>query len=95
MLIHYPVDPLFLVIPLLFPLTRVENGNTVPFQPLSSLISTISASPAHSLVAPFTKEKAPTAGWNEDVDKLLGIKSVRRVFKLCCERKSAPKIHLS
>ena len=88
MLIHHPVDPLFLVIPLVLPLIAAQ-GETAPFQPLSSLISTAASSSTHGLPAAFTKPaKDTTKGeWNEDVGRLLGMKGVKRCFKLCCEKK--------
>lgn len=87
MLVHHTIDPLFLVIPLVLPLLAAQK-ETVQFQPLSSLISTVSSLSAHSLSAPFTKPPEGTkVGFNEDVGRLLQLKSVKRVFKLCCERK--------
>jgi len=60
----------------------------VPFQPLSSLISTAASSSTHALAQPFTNPKqAPKGEYNEDVSRLLGMKSVKRVFRLCCDKK--------
>ncbi|ORX40686.1 ribonuclease H2, subunit B [Kockovaella imperatae] len=90
-LMHVPVDPLFLVIPLVFSLIPTQTPSNRPFQPLSDLISTVSSSPMFALTPPFTSSSsAVRGGWNEDVEKLLNLKSVRRAFKLCCEKKVAP-----
>lgn len=88
MLIHHPIDPLFLVIPLVLPLVAATS-ESAPFQPLSSLISTAASSSAHGLLAPFTKptKDVVKSEWNEDVGRLLGMKSVKRCFKLCCDKK--------
>jgi hypothetical protein len=61
-----------------------------PFQPLEDLISTSLSSSAWSVLSPFTKagpNENPAQGHNEDMARLLGIKSVRRAFKLGCEKK--------
>jgi len=95
-LMHHPVDPLFLVIPLILSLLPAPSSGAtptdtaVPFQPLSSLISTAASSSAHALAPPFTSPKQATKGeYNEDVSRLLGMKRVKRVFRLCCDRKGA------
>jgi ribonuclease H2 subunit B len=93
MLMHHPVDPLFLVIPLLLPLITSDD---MPYTTLSSLMTTASSSSAHSLSAPFTKDTKGKGkegdtrekeGFNPDVGRLLEMKSVKTVFKHCCEQK--------
>ncbi|KAK8853116.1 hypothetical protein IAR55_003817 [Kwoniella newhampshirensis] len=88
-LVHYPIDPLFLVIPLI--LASISNGSPTPFQPLSDLISTITTSPLFALSPPFTVPTSnPTAvsgGFNEDLSRVFKSKSVLRVFRACCEKK--------
>lgn len=83
MLIHVPVDPLFLVIPIIDFLINTSTR----FQPLGDLIAQASVDPRFALPEPFSKEPAGS-GFNEDISRLLGIKSVKRVFKACCEKKS-------
>jgi len=82
MLLHVPGDPLFLVIPIIESLTTTSTR----FQPLGDLIAQASVDPRFALPEPFSKEPAG-AGFNEDVSRLLAIKSVRRVFRACCEKK--------
>ena len=82
MLLHVPVDPLFLVIPIIESLTTTSTR----FQPLGDLIAQASVDPRFALPEPFSKEPAGS-GFNEDISRLLAIKSVRRVFKACCEKK--------
>ncbi|WVQ73094.1 hypothetical protein IAR50_002657 [Cryptococcus sp. DSM 104548] len=88
-LVHYPVDPLFLVIPLI--LFLVSDKSSVPhFQPLYDLLSTCASSPSFILPEPFTssKGKRPASeGVNEDLSALLKLRSVKRAFKACCEVK--------
>ncbi|ORY26709.1 ribonuclease H2, subunit B [Naematelia encephala] len=91
-LVHYPIDPLFLVIPIILALST-QSGSNTSFQPLSDLVSTASALPAFALDPPFTnltKGVDYKVGWNDDISYLLSLKTVRRVFKLCCERKAIP-----
>ncbi|TYJ58445.1 hypothetical protein B9479_000651 [Cryptococcus floricola] len=87
-LVHYPVDPLFLVIPLILSLVP-ENGSVLHFQPLYDLLSTCASSPSFILPEPFTsKGKRPASeGVNEDLSALLKLKSVKRAFRACCEVK--------
>ncbi|WVQ84931.1 hypothetical protein IAT38_007094 [Cryptococcus sp. DSM 104549] len=98
LLVHYPIDPLFLVIPIILDLIP---AGPPPFQPLSDLIYAASISSTFSLPLPFTsdpKGKAPATGdeaRNDDIDRLLAIKSVRRVFKACCEKKVVPAVPAS
>lgn len=80
---HVPIDPLFLVIPIILSLI----SSATHFQPLSDLIAQASVNPEFGLSEPFSKEGVK-AGWNEDVARLLAFKDVKRVFKACCERKS-------
>ncbi|WWD19530.1 hypothetical protein CI109_103991 [Kwoniella shandongensis] len=92
-LIHYPIDPLFLVIPLI--LALIPNGaSPPPFQPLSDLISAVSTSSQFSLSPPFVASSSKTPSsyerFNEDLSTLLETKSVRKVFKACCEKKVVP-----
>ncbi|KGB76950.1 hypothetical protein CNBG_2788 [Cryptococcus deuterogattii R265] len=90
MLVHYPIDPLFIVIPLIRAL--IPNGPPPPFQPLHDLLSAASTSTSFALPLPFTsapKGKSPDE-WdvvNEDIERLLTLNNVRKVFKACCERK--------
>jgi ribonuclease H2 subunit B len=84
MLLHVPVDPLFLVIPIIESLLKSTSTH---FQPLGDLIAQAGVDPSFALPEPFSKEPAGQ-GFNEDVSCLLSIKSVRRVFKACCEKKS-------
>lgn len=89
---HHPIDPLFLVIPLILSLLPADGADDKksPFQPLSSLLSTAASSSAHGLSQPFTGSAgsdAPKSEYNEDVTRLLRLKPVRRVFRLCCEKK--------
>ncbi|AAW45309.1 hypothetical protein CNBH3810 [Cryptococcus deneoformans B-3501A] len=90
MLVHYPIDPLFIVIPLI--LALVPNGPPPPFQPLHDLLSAASTSTSFALPLPFTsgtKGKSPnrSEGVNEDIERLLTLKNVKRAFKACCEKK--------
>lgn len=80
---HVPVDPLFLVIPIVLSLI----SSATHFQPLSDLVAQASVNPDFALPEPFSREAIKGGGFNEDVGRLLAIKSVRRVFKLCCEKK--------
>ena len=90
MLIHHPIDPLFLVIPIVLSLLSHTNS----FQPLSDLISTASSSSTFSLPLPFTRDPgSSTETFNEDISRLLAVPSVRRAFRLCCERKGEPRLH--
>jgi ribonuclease H2 subunit B len=82
MLLHVPVDPLFLVIPIIESLTTTSTR----FQPLGDLVAQASVDPRFALPEPFSKEPAGS-GFNEDISRLLAIKSVRRVFRACCEKK--------
>lgn len=86
-MMHVPVDPLFLVIPLILSLT----SSATHFQPLSDLIAQASVHPGYALPEPFSKEPVK-AGWNEDVARLLALKGVRRVFKACCDRKGQSSV---
>lgn len=110
-LIHHPIDPLFLVIPIISELLkqvsstiRLSRSNQADiykstgsqFQPLSDLIISASSLSAFSLPEAFSTAstsaetpagRAQSGQINEDVSRLLGIKSVRKVFRLCCERK--------
>jgi len=82
MLIHVPVDPLFLVIPIIESLKSASTH----FQPLGDLIAQVSVDPRFALPEPFSKEPAGQ-GFNEDISRLLAMKSVRKVLKACCEKK--------
>ncbi|WVW86043.1 hypothetical protein I302_108081 [Kwoniella bestiolae CBS 10118] len=97
MLIHYPIDPLFLVIPIITALSSTTNGQS--FQPLSDLISTASSLPTFSLPEPFTQPTKPGqpsgSGYNRDIEIMLKLKVVKRVFKACCEKKVIPTIPTS
>ncbi|WWD03580.1 hypothetical protein V865_001634 [Kwoniella europaea PYCC6329] len=99
MLIHYPIDPLFLVIPII---TALSGGNHAQsFQPFSDLLSTASSLSQFSLPEPFTqpvKSGQPSISsskFNRDIDSLLKLKCVKRVFKACCEKKVIPTISSS
>lgn len=65
----------------------------VPFQPLSDLITNAASLSAFALPEAFSRatngktEPAKSEGMNEDIARLLALKSVRKVFRLCCERK--------
>lgn len=83
---HVPIDPLFLVIPIILSLISSNNENG-RFQPLPDLISQASVNPIFALPEPFSKEPKKEGGWNEDIARLLSCKGIRRVFKLCCEKK--------
>jgi ribonuclease H2 subunit B len=84
MLLHIPVDPLFSVIPIIESLLQSSSTH---FQPLEDLIAQAGVDPRFALPEPFSKEPAER-GFNDDISRLLSIKSVRRVFKACCEKKS-------
>lgn len=92
LLMHVPVDPLFLVIPIVLSLI----SSATHFQPLSDLVAQASVNPDFALPEPFSREAIKGGGFNEDVGRLLAIKSVRRVFKLCCEKKGTiPTLRLT
>ena len=59
------------------------------FQPLSDLISSITSSAEFAVAAPFAQGEPSGASPSLDTDmgRLLRLKSVRRAFKLCCDRK--------
>lgn len=84
---HVPVDPLFLVIPII--LALLDSKTNPHFQPLPDLISQASVIPSFALPEPFSKEplKGGGGGFNEDVARLLSLKVIRRVLKACCEKK--------
>lgn len=69
-----------------------QNGSSAPtpFQPLSDLVAAASSSSMFSIPSPFSSNSSTDGGWNEDISRLLALKPVRRVFKLCCERKGSP-----
>ncbi|WVO12513.1 hypothetical protein L204_100113 [Cryptococcus depauperatus] len=93
LLVHYQIDPLFIIIPLV--LALIPNGSLPPFQPLQDLLSAVTSFSAFSLPPAFasdSKGKAPATETNEDINRLLKLKSIQQVFKACCERKSVPVI---
>jgi ribonuclease H2 subunit B len=77
------IDPLFLVIPII---SSLLSSSETRFQPLGDLIAQASVDPRFALPEPFSKGPAGV-GFNEDVGRLLEIKSIKRVFKACCEKK--------
>jgi ribonuclease H2 subunit B len=85
-LLQVPIDPLFLVIPIILSLLPTSS-TSIPFQPFSDLVAQVSASAAFALPEPFASTVEGKGGWNEDVGRLLARKSMRRVMKLTCERK--------
>lgn len=85
-LMHVPVDPLYLVIPIILSLLDSSSGAN-QFQPLADLIAQASVNPTFALPEPFSKEPKKGGGWNEDVARLLSLKVIKRVFKACCEKK--------
>ncbi|WRT70336.1 uncharacterized protein IL334_007334 [Kwoniella shivajii] len=97
-LVHYPVDPLFLVIPIILSLTTSSNAQS--FQPLSDILSTAAASSSFSLPEPFTTPTKPgqsstSSKHNGDLGTVLSFTSVKRVFKACCEKKAIPSVQSS
>ncbi|CAK9779475.1 hypothetical protein CC85DRAFT_288554 [Cutaneotrichosporon oleaginosum] len=82
MLLHHPIDPLFLAIPLA--LSLIPTGRTAPFQPLGDLLSSVVASSAWDLKPAFAPSAPPTAA---DIARLVEIKAFRKAFRACCERK--------
>ncbi|WWC91594.1 uncharacterized protein L201_006540 [Kwoniella dendrophila CBS 6074] len=99
-LVHYPIDPLFLVIPIIIALSKTNNVQS--FQPLSDLISTACSLNTLSLPEPFLPPSKPgqsstkaELGYNADLNGLLKMKIVKRVFKACCEKKVIPTISSS
>ncbi|WWC64461.1 uncharacterized protein I303_107071 [Kwoniella dejecticola CBS 10117] len=94
-LLHYPIDPLYLVIPIILALSNSNNAQS--FQPFSDLVSTASSLPAFSLPEPFTVQaksgqSSMTTGYNRDIEHLLKLKIIRRVFRACCEKKVIPTV---
>ena len=76
----------------------MDAATTAPFQPLSDLVAQAASHPALNLAPPFQaktdlKGKKPEATQpvkgrhNQDVETLLAIPEVSRVFQLLCERK--------
>ncbi|WWC71895.1 uncharacterized protein I206_105854 [Kwoniella pini CBS 10737] len=92
-LVHYPMDPLFLVIPIVLALSNSNNAQS--FQPFSDLISTASSLPSFTLPEPFTGPIKPgqsSTGYNRDLESLLKLKIIRKVLRACCEKKVIPSV---
>ncbi|EIW72256.1 hypothetical protein M231_04940 [Tremella mesenterica] len=90
-LLHIPIDPLFLVIPLITSLIPNGDSNT-PFQPLEDLFSQLISSSSFAIPPPFSKEpqngdKNEEGRYNPDIGRLLEIRIISDVFKLCCDQK--------
>ncbi|WVF73110.1 hypothetical protein IAT40_007929 [Kwoniella sp. CBS 6097] len=104
-LMHYPIDPLFLVIPLIL----AVSTKSFQFQPLSDILTDLPTHPKFCLSQPFTASSLSSsltgqakgkgaengtsgggAGYNADLAELLNLKIVRRVFRACCEVKDLP-----
>lgn len=90
-LLHVPVDPLFLVIPIITSLLSSSSSSAARFQPLGDLIAQASVDPGFALPEPFSTEPLASGsrGFNEDITRLLDIKPVRRVLRACCEKKGS------
>lgn len=84
---HVPVDPLFLVIPIILSLTS-SSTPTTHFQPLPDLVAQTSVNPDFALPEPFSREEQKRGqGFNEDVGRLLSLKCIKRAFRACCDKK--------
>ncbi|WOO82953.1 uncharacterized protein LOC62_04G006433 [Vanrija pseudolonga] len=86
MLVHQPVDALFLAIPIALDLIPSAKA-PAPFQPLPDLLATASSSSAFALKPAFSPSAAVEA-YNADVQRLVGLKAFRRAFKACCDKRS-------
>ncbi|WVR07781.1 hypothetical protein IAU60_004824 [Kwoniella sp. DSM 27419] len=92
-LVHYPIDPLFLVIPLILALSSNEDR----FRPLSDLLTDLPSMPTFALRPPFSGSAkvaaaSSTTVYNADLGELVKMKCIRRVFKVCCEKKVVPAL---
>ncbi|GMK58325.1 hypothetical protein CspeluHIS016_0503570 [Cutaneotrichosporon spelunceum] len=80
MLLHHPIDPVFLAIPLA--LSLLHPDRTTPFQPLADLLTPQSH---FDLKPAFSSSAAPAH--NPDAGRLVAHMPFRRAFRACCERK--------
>ncbi|KAL1408621.1 hypothetical protein Q8F55_005434 [Vanrija albida] len=86
MLVHQPLDVLFLAIPIALDLIPSAKA-PAPFQPLPDLLATASSSSAFALKPAFSPSAA-VESYNADVQRLVQLKAFRRAFKACCDKRS-------